>query len=200
MRGKMKTSLLLAVVLCLLLAFPVSAAQTGSLQIDNVYASVTLFPLADAAGALTAEFSAASEPLTSQNTDATLAKQLQKFATEKGLSGQEKTPDASGRVFYDQLEEGFYLVCSLAQPGEFAPFILRIPTTVADKVIYDVQAEPKEDPSGETDEPEALPPLQPVIPQTGFVQWPKYLLLALGAACVVAGLFEAFRGREKRYE
>lgn len=195
-----KVSLLTAALLCVLLVFPVSAARTGSLQIDNVHAPVVLFPLADAQGVLTDSFSAASEPLTAENTGADQAKKLQKYAGEKGLSGQEMTPDASGQTRYSQLEAGYYLVCSQAQPGEFAPFILRIPMTVADRVIYDVQAQPKAERPEEPESPTTPLPLQPVIPQTGFIQWPKYLLLTLGAVCVAAGLFEAVRGREKRYE
>lgn len=193
--------LLLAAMLCLLLSFPVFAAQTGSLLLKNISAPVTLFPVADARGALNASFSGAlAEPLNQTNANAATAKAFQKYAKEKALSGQEKTPDEFKQVFYDQLQEGYYLVCSQAEPGEFAPFLLQIPMTVGDKTIYNVQAEPKAQQPGDPDGPSAPPPLQPVIPQTGHIQWPKYLLLILGAVCIAAGLFEGFRGREKRHE
>jgi hypothetical protein len=196
----MKTSLLAAVLLCLL-AFPVSAQQTGSLLIKNIYAPATLFRLADAQGEFAEDFSGVdSERLTQQTADAAAAKTFQKYAREKKLTGQEKTPNNAGQVCFEQLDEGYYLVCSLAEPGEFAPFILQIPMQVADKTIYDVQAEPKNEPPADPDNPSGPPPLRPVIPQTGFVQWPKYLLLGLGVAFVAAGLIEAFRGREKAHE
>ena len=196
-----KLSLLLAVALCLLTALPVSGAQTGSLLIQKITAPTALYRVADAQGVLEEPFLAAlTGELTEQTADAAQAKQLQQYVKEKAISGQEEMPDGKGEVFYPGLAEGYYLVCSLAEKGEFAPFLLRIPLQAGDKIIYDVQAEPKSGPSADPDNPSSLPPLQPQIPQTGFIQWPKYLLLALGVVCIAAGLAEIFRGREKQYE
>lgn len=196
-----KISLLAAVALCLITALPVSGAQTGSLLIQKITAPTALYRVADAQGVLEEPFQAAlTGELTEQTADAALAKQLQQYVKDKNISGQEAIPDDKGEVFYPGLAEGYYLVCSLAEKGEFAPFLLRIPLRSGDKILYDVQAEPKSETPADPDGPGSSPPLQPVIPQTGFIQWPKYLLLALGAVCVAAGLIEALRGREKRYE
>lgn len=196
-----KISLLLAVALCLVTALPVSGAQTGSLLIQKITAPTALYRVADAQGVLEEPFRAAlTGELTEQTADAAQAKQLQQYVKEKAISGQEKMPDDKGEVFYPGLAEAYYLVCSLAETGEFAPFLLQIPLRSGDKILYDIQAEPKSEPPADPDDPSSPPPLQPQIPQTGFIQWPKYLLLALGAVCVAAGLIEALRGREKQHE
>lgn len=196
-----KLSLLLAVALCLLTALPVSGAQTGSLLIQKITAPTALYRVADAQGVLEEPFRAAmTGELTEQTADAAQAKRLQQYVKQNAISGQEEMPNAKGEVFYPGLAEGYYLVCSLAEKGEFAPFLLQIPLRSGDKILYDVQAEPKTGPSADPNDPGNPPPLQPQIPQTGFIQWPKYLLLALGVVCVAAGLIEALRGREKQYE
>lgn len=201
MKKTRKISLVLAVLFCFLTTLPVSAAQTGSLLMKGITAPAVLYRVADAGGIPEGAFTGASlGVLTEATADAALAKQLQKYTKDQGIFGQEKTPDGNGQVFYEALPEGYYLVCSQAQKGEFAPFLLRIPLTAGDQTIYDVQAEPKAETPSDPVDPDSPPSLQPVIPQTGYIQWPKYLLAALGALCVAAGLFEVFRGREKRYE
>ena len=201
MARRMRINILLATALCLLLSFPVSAAPTGSLAVKKITAPVTLFCVADAQGTATEEFAGAlTEQLTDANMTPATAKQLQKYTKEQSLSGQEKTPGETGEALYKGLAEGYYLVYSQAQPGEFAPFILKIPTQAGDKTIYDVQAEPKTDGSGDSKDPSEPPVIGPVIPQTGNIQWPKYLLLILGAVLIVAGLAEAFRGLERRHQ
>lgn len=199
MRRKVKINLLLALALCLLFALPVSAAQNGSLLIKNITAPAVVYRVADASGALSEGFAGSGLGVLSENTaDAAQAKQLQTYAKDHSLAGEEKTPDSAGQVFYSGLTEGYYLVCSTAQPGEFAPFLLRIPMTAGNKVIYDVQAEPKADAPEDPDAPLTPPPLVPQIPQTGYIQWPKYLLLTLGVLFIAAGLLEIFKAREKQ--
>lgn len=192
---------LICAALVAMLALPVAAQQTGSLLVKKIYSPVTLYCVADDQGNWSQDFAGAvTGELNDETANAAMAKALQNKAREKNLSGQEKTPDGACQVFYEQLEKGYYLVCSQAQPGEFAPFILQIPMTVADKTIYNVQAEPKNEGPSDPDDPGSPPPLQPVIPQTGHIQWPKYLLLALGVLFIIAGTVEGFRGRRQTDE
>lgn len=201
MGKRMRINLLLATALCLLLSFPVSAARLGSLLVKKISQPVVMYHIADPQGATTEDFSGAlTDALTDTNMGAAEAKKLQQYAKEQNLSGQEKSPDETGEVFYDGLEEGFYLVCSLAEKGEFAPFILKMPTVAGDKIIYNVQAEPKTGGSDDSGDPSEPPVIGPAIPQTGNIQWPKYLLLILGAVLILAGLAEGFRGLERRRE
>lgn len=201
MDKRVKINLLLATVLCLLLSFPVSAARVGSLLVKRISQPVVLYHVADAQGTATEDFSGAlTDTLTDTNTGAAEAKKLQQYAKEQSLSGKEKAPGDAGEVFFDGLEEGFYLVCSTAQKGEFAPFILKMPTVAGDKTIYNVQAEPKTGGSDDSGDPSEPPVIGPTIPQTGNIQWPKYLLLILGAVLILAGLVEGFRGLERRRE
>lgn len=192
-------SMLLA--LCLLLVFPVAAAQTGSLAIRNVELPAVLYQVADAEGVLTREFAGAiTGGLTQENISADKARSLSTYAREHSVSGQTGTPDTEGSILFTSLEEGYYLACSTGETGEFAPFLIRVPMTIHEKLVYDIQAEPKvqtpSDPSAPT---ETVPP-QPNIPQTGNIQWPKYLLLILGAAAVAAGLFQVLYWRGKQHE
>lgn len=190
-----------AVLLCFINCICAFAAPTGSLQVVNVQSPVILYRAADADGELSADFSGAQlERLGDQNINADNAKLLEKFAKDNAILGQTGAPDGNGCVLFPGLEESVYLVRSTAQPAEFAPFLVCIPTTIAGKTVYDITATPKEEipdetcPETEPTEPEAN------IPQTGYVQWPKYLFLGIGILSIGAGLYELLRGRRTRYE
>lgn len=193
----MKCRILSLVMLLWLLTLPVSAAQQGSLLINNVDASVTCYAVADKDGVLVSDF--AGSGVTTLSEQADLARQLKNYALDNQLVGQTLTPDDAGEVLFTPMDEGWYLVCSNVSPGEFAPFLMQIPTRVGDNVIYNVQATPKEETPAET-QPGGAGEAEPNIPQTGHIQWPKYLLLALGALCVLAGASMTVLGRERRYD
>lgn len=193
----MKYRILSVVLLLWLLMLPVSASQQGSLLINNVDASVTCYAVADKAGTLTADF--AQSGINELSEQADIARQLRAYAQEHQLTGQTLTPDDAHEVLFAAMDEGWYLICSNASPGEFAPFLMQIPTRVGDNVIYHVQATPKEETPQET-QPGGSGGAEPNIPQTGHIQWPKYLLLTLGGLCVLTGAGMVLLGREKRYE
>lgn len=188
-------------MLCLALALPVSAARPGSLEICDVKSPAVIYHVADAAGAPTQAFAGAlTENMTEENFSAEAAKQLQAYAKAENIPGQTGTPNDDSLISFPTLEEGCYLICSTAEAGEFAPFLIRIPMTIGGKPVYDIQASPKadtpEDPAGPGKPAEP----QPDIPQTGAILWPKYLMLILGGAAIVLGFVEVLRGREKQYE
>lgn len=191
----------LILLLCLALTFPVSAAEAGSLALCNVKSPAVLYRVADEMGTATQAFSSVlTETLTENALTPELARQLQTYAKGQEIPGQTGTPDNSGQISFSILEEGCYLVCSTAEKGEFAPFLIRVPMTIGDKLVYDIQATPKSEIPNDPNAPGKPVDPQPNIPQTGNIQWPKYLLLVLGGAAIIAGFAEVLRGREKTYE
>ena len=193
-------NLLLAAALCLLFAVPVLAAQQGSLLLTKVEKPVMLFSVADSQGIPTADFAGTVETLTQNDLTPAMAKKLYQHAQDLELSGKTGTADENQEVFFASMEEGWYLVCSTAETAEFAPFLICLPMTIGEKTVYNIQAEPKVDSPTDPTGPSGYVDIQPNIPQTGAILWPKYLLLLLGAVAIAAGLIEVVRGREKKYE
>lgn len=202
---KRKILRLAAMLLCLLALAPAaSAAETGSLKIVGIESPVCLYHVAAPDGALTEAFASAPVKDFSKDSEAVSnARILGEYAAEKNIPGQTMTPDAKGEVLYTPLDEGLYLICSLAAEPEFQPFLVKIPTIINGENIYHVQAEPKSE-GPEPTEPPTVPTTptepEPEIPQTGTSVWPKYLLLAFGSVITVAGLYDLIRGKEERYE
>ena len=142
----------------------------------------------DAAGVPVAAFSGKWEGvMTKEQLTSQLARTLYTYALEQALAGVSLTPDGSQSVNFGSLEQGFYLVGSTSQPGEFAPFLVSIPMSIGDKQVYDIQAEPKTEEGPTPTEPGGAVTPGPNIPQTGAILWPKYVLLSLGAAAILAG-------------
>ena len=198
---------LVAALLCLsFLPRIVRAAepQTGSLTVVDIDNTICLQYVAGPDAQLTEAFADAPvEPLTEERYAPANARILHTFALEQRIPGRELGPDDRGSVFFGNLARGLYLVYSLAEEPEFDPFLVRIPTEVAGKIMYHVQAAPKEEPPTEpdttpTESTEPTAPTEPNIPQTGDSVWPKYILLALGVAAALAGIYDLILGREKK--
>lgn len=189
-------SALFALLLCIGTAF---AAETGSICVRGIRGEVSLYHVADAQFHLTEEFLEASVvTLEDSSAAAENAQILSRFVQEHGLVGAELSAAELGEVWYNPLEEGMYLVCSLSQPMEFQPFLVRIPMKIYGNTVYHVLAEPKKDPTPDDPTP-PTPPVEPEpeIPQTGSITWPKYLLLVLGAGFIVTGVNDLLRGRRR---
>jgi len=187
--------------LLLLLLMPVSAAAaapTGSLLIQEIEHPVCLYRVADADGSLSREFEdyALSYPFSDP---VKAARELQAYAASHRITGWTAVPE-NGEASFPQLAEGVYLVCSLRDKGEFAPFLLSIPTRLNGKTVYHIQAKPKqEDPPPETEATRPTEtPSDSVIPQTGNSVVPRYALMILGSAVTLAGLYEVICGREEQ--
>ena len=110
--------------------------------------------------------------------------------------------DAQGKVSFDGLEVGLYLVKQDAQgTGDnkmtITPFLITIPQKNADgSLAYDVDAQAK--PIGVAKEqvpPPPTPPTPPRIPQTGQLWWPVMLLAGLGALVLCFGMIRKKRNR-----
>jgi hypothetical protein len=211
MAGKMHKKrgirLLLALLCIMTLPVSVSAAQNGSLLIVDTEEAVSLFQVADAGGTLLPDFATAPvENLQEETNMVKNAKVLAEHAKQESLIGDERVPDAMGNVSYTPLEEGIYLICSMASDAEFNPFLVFIPTQINGEAVYDINAKPKEEiPPESTDPTVPTVPTEPSeppadIPQTGNSVWPKYLLLIFGTLSVLLGIADLLHGREKQYE
>ena len=200
---KRKMVWLFLIVFCLLFGCITAAAmEVGSLCVEGVEAPVCLYHVAGFDGVLTEDFRDAEVTDLSEETAVVQnAKILYSYVCDRGLAGKEIAPDQAGQAVFTPLEEGIYLVCSLAEEGEFTPFLVSIPTRIQDELIYHVQAKPKEEaPTEPTDPTQPSEPVEPEpeIPQTGSNVWPQYILLAAGVLCIVAGFVDLIRGREKK--
>ena len=187
------------VILCLLIAVPVFGAKQGSLLLSNVEQTVMLFRVAKENGVPEAEFAGVVEKLTADDLIPEVGKKFYNHVLDKALTGQLLTPNSDKEV-YTPLNEGWYLVCSVGDQAEFAPFLVCVPMTIGDKTVYDIQAEPTVDSPVNPSGPSKPVDPQPNIPQTGAIQWPKYTFLILGAVSILAGLWEVYQGRRKEYE
>jgi len=193
--------ILVAALILFLLPVSVSAAQTGSLLIQGIHHPVCLYHVGDARGNFTEAFANCGLP--SSITDpAASAKELQTYVQSNRITGKTGTPEQE-EVFFSPLDEGLYLVCSLHSKGEFAPFLLTIPTVLNGKVVYHVEAKPKvEDipPEEGSAYPPEAGPSDGEIPQTGISVIPKYALLVSGTLMTLAGLYQVISGKEEEHD
>ncbi len=187
-------------VICVLLAVPVSAAPLGSLLLKNLENTVVLYPVADENGVPAGDFAGAVDRLTQNHLTPVMAKRLSERISDKNTGGTSLSPDPQGEITFSSLEEGWYLAVSGGDTPEFAPFLVAIPMIINGESVYDLEAEPKVE--SPVTPPTAPTPEKPQsnIPQTGAILWPKYLLLIVGALLVTVGVVDATAGRGKRYE
>lgn len=196
---KKKIIFCLSALLCALLCVTsASAAGIGSVRLENIGQSVQLYHVAmedlqlmePFRGAIT--FDAEKSPVSWEN-----ARILAEFAKDNHVSGWEKTAGASGEVFFTPLEDGMYLICSMAEEMEFTPFLVTIPMQINGQTVYHIAAAPKiEEPSQPTPPEPPVEP-EPEIPQTGNSVWPRYILLAVGLVLCAAGVAELLLERRQ---
>ena len=143
------------------------------------------------------EIPATSEELDIVNMD--LAEAMEKIAKDYDFDVPSQETDANGRVSFDGLEVGLYLVMQDARgEGEnryfLSPFLISIPYRNADgSLAYDITADAK--PIGVYKE-QVPPPPAPTpkkIPQTGQLWWPVAMLGAAGVLFVVMGMVRRSR-------
>ena len=188
-----------AVFLLLAAARTAHAAELGSLEIINIEHPVRMHRVASSDAVLTEPFAAVpGVSLSDLESAVKNAKTLFKYAEENNIPGWDLSPEENA-VLFAPLEEGVYLVYSLAQEAEFTPFLVSIPTQINGEAIHHIQAKPKEEPPTKpTDPPDATEPVEPEIPQTGNSVIPKYVLLVLGTAITLFGVADLIRGRERK--
>lgn len=198
---KHKNLLFCMMILLLLTLSPAAlAAQSGSLEVQDIDDPVCLYRLTNGSGRVTEDFAGADITIPGEDPVAT-AKQLQSYAKQHNLTGKTARP-TRGTAAFSPLEEGIYLVASLGQPEEFDPFLVGIPTVINGEKVYHIEAKPKQE---EEETQSTTAPTEPentdtAIPQTGTSVIPQYTLLVLGSLLTLAGLFQVIRGREDCHE
>lgn len=118
---------------------------------------------------------------------AELAQKLSKYAADHALKGVCQKIDGEGRISFEDLEIGLYLlVQEEAAPGyeKAIPFLVSVPMYEDGAYIYHVNASPKVEVKRQT-ESESVPakpaaPEPPSLPQTGQLNWPVPVLAVLG--------------------
>lgn len=110
----------------------------------------------------------------------------------KDFAATQRT-DANGTVIFRDLTPGLYLVIRTKPASENTaytsdPFLVSIPTVVNGTAAYQVVAEPKFSWDAKPLKP-AVPSLKPdpSLPQTGQLNWPIPVLIAMGLSLILLG-------------
>lgn len=133
-----------------------------------------------------------------------LAQDLKEYAMSKYLIGEQKPIDQEGKVLFDGLEQGLYLLVQYkAAEGycEANPFLVSVPRLESGEYQYDVNASPKVELIPAPAEP-TTPPTEPdpSLPQTGQLNWPIPVLVVGGLFLFVMGWFLCFGRKKDSYE
>lgn len=128
-----------------------------------------------------------------------LAKKMAAISEEYAFDVASVETDDKGRVSFDGLKVGLYLVMQDAQgTGDnrftLTPFLITIPQKNPDgSLAYDVTAEAK--PIGVAKEEVPPPPPPHNIPQTGQLWWPVALLGGSGMLLFCIGIIQTNKNR-----
>ena len=145
-------------------------------------------------------FSAAGEiPATDEALDSAnqkLAADMAKIASGYDYDVKPQAMDAEGKVYFDGLEVGLYLVKQTKEGSgdkvyTIAPFLISIPARNTDgSLSYDVDAKTKPVLIDKKVPPEPEKPDKPgrKLPQTGQLWWPSMVMGAAGALFIIIGL------------
>lgn len=127
---------------------------------------------------------------------ARLAEDLAAFAEEKELAGVTKNIGSDGKVQFENLESGLYLMVQQTAADGYskaAPFLVSVPMLEDGAYVYDVDASPKVElekvpatnpPSSSTDSK---------LPQTGQLNWPVPVMATAGVGLFTCGWVIRFR-------
>lgn len=110
------------------------------------------------------------------------AKELAKIAARKGQYIASSVVDQQGNVSFSNLAPALYLVvrtkaASRNQNYFMEPFFVRIPMVWENEMVYTVTSAPKF----------GWKKPDPILPQTGQLNWPVPVLAGVGMACILMG-------------
>ena len=138
------------------------------------------------------------------------AQALAQWAQERSAEGQKAEIDEEGRVSFENLPLGLYLLVQETPAEGFdvlRPFLVTVPVVGQDGLIYDVNAAPKvtlerapTEPSEPTEPTDPTVPSEPDLPQTGQNKWPIPVMAAIGATLFIAGCCLVISDRRKDNE
>ncbi len=214
-----RMALILALVICMsTAAHALDLEQPGSIKIllshkgepvaDGIFSLYHVASLQrDYTFAPTEEFSGWAGKLEDIDSPK-LAADLAKDVRNRGLVGFAEPVGELGKVVFQDLLPGLYLIVQDMAAEDFypvEPFLVSIPHQRGEEFVYDVDATPKLELKplpGETTKPTQPihPPTKPTepspdLPQTGQLNWPVPVLLTAGAALTLLGLY--LRRREE---
>ena len=109
----------------------------------------------------------------------------------KGTYLEKKTTDSKGKLVFDRLDPGLYLIVrtnAVNTSYEYEPSLIFVPQTSEGELLYDVDAEPKFSKKTDTDLPSSTPDGEK-LPQTGQLIWPIFALSILGLVLVISGVY-----------
>ncbi len=169
--------------------------KVANVVVDNGYKFVT-----DERFASAGEIPDTSEALDAANLD--LAKKMAAIAENIAFDVQPKAMDAQGKVTFEGLEVGLYLVTQAAR-GEgdnkfyLTPFLITIPQKNPDgSLVYDVDAKSKPLGIGKEKVPTPPTPSKPRrLPQTGQLWWPVMVFGGLGVLMLCFGMIRKNRNK-----
>lgn len=152
--------------------------------------------------ALTGDFISCGQSLEDVHSSE-LAKDLADYATDQTLTGVTKEIDQNGKVKFSDLDLGLYLlVQSEISEGynKADPFLVSVPMMENGKYVYHIDASPKVELEKEQ-EPTSPPTMpDPILPQTGQLNWPVPLLVVMGLGIFAVGWVLRFGWRKGPYE
>ena len=193
---KRTLALLLSLLLCL--AFPAAAmahevpdlSQTGSISVAMVYdgetvggGSLMLYRVGNVSEddgnysfSLAGDFTDSGVSL-ADISHAALAGELAEYASARHIEGAAEPISEDGRMTADGLTPGLYLVTQENAADGFepiSPFLVSVPMYDGGTYVYDVDATPKLDTLTKTPDVPEQPsaPGEPILPQTGQINWP----------------------------
>lgn len=217
---KRTLALLLSLLLCL--AFPAAAmahevpdlSQTGSISVAMVYdgetvggGSLMLYRVGNVSEddgnysfSLAGDFADSGVSL-EDISHAALAGELAEYASARHIKGAAEPISEDGRMTADGLTPGLYLVTQENAADGFesiSPFLVSVPMYDGETYVYDIDAAPKLDTLTKTPDVPEQPsaPGEPILPQTGQINWPVPALSALGMVLFLCGF--RMRSRQRR--
>ena len=229
MKKQFVTALCLLALLCAM-TLGVAAAEapdmsrTGSITLDLTYqgepvpgGDLTLYTVAlgvlapDGAYVLefTPEFADCGISLENLSSPET-AQALHQWAQEQEAASMTAEIDENGHVAFENLPLGLYLLVQETAAEGFdalRPFLVTVPVSGDDGLIYDVNAAPKvtlepapTEPSEPTEPTEPTEPSEPDLPQTGQNKWPIPVMAVIGSFLFIAGCCLVVSDRRKDHE
>lgn len=218
---KRLAALFITMLLCCALAVTVYAhdvpdtGRTGSIRLTMTCEGVavgggalTLYPVGDVAeddgnySFVLSEAVRDSGVSLEKLEDAATAQALADYVAKHSVSGRTESIGNDGKVSFDNLPLGLYLVVQVTPAPGYAPispFLVTVPMMEDGTYLYDVDASPKMEtlkqyPLEPGNPAEGQP--QTTLPQTGQLNWPVPVLTVVGLLLFVGGWYLRFGKRK----
>lgn len=132
------------------------------------------------------------EEVSAQETAQSMADFVEAYQAAHAVVTEEKNVGQDGKVKFDALEPGLYLISQKNPPSGYyavSPFLVGVPNNEDGHYVYDVTIRAKTEPEKAPVTPPAEPekPDEPTLPQTGQLTWPIPVLTAAGLLLLAVG-------------